>query len=292
TAVRRSNACTRQHAALPDRSGRGAQWARPAQPGAQGGPVPGAQTSGLIRLWCVGPKLLSMSIDFSVSEITDANLTGADLREALAHPLDGPWRFTRCDLSDADLKDTDLTGAVCTDCRLDRARLERAVPEGVVLTGGEAAGAVFAHSDCTDAGFERVDLANTRWQGALLTDTSFTGCRMTGAALTSLRGIGYTIAQCNLMLAQCKGIDLSGQNLEGLRMDEADLSGADLSNTVWVESRLREVSWVGASFAGADLRGADLGQPTLAQAGQLRGATITPAQAGMLLGGLGIMVAQ
>ncbi|HIY42326.1 MAG TPA: pentapeptide repeat-containing protein [Candidatus Nocardiopsis merdipullorum] len=56
-----------------------------------------------------------MSIDFSVSEITDANLTGADLREALAHPLDTPWVFTRCDLSDADLKDTDLTGAVFTD---------------------------------------------------------------------------------------------------------------------------------------------------------------------------------
>jgi len=149
-----------------------------------------------------------------------------------------------------------------------------------VFTGGGAAGAVFAHTDCTDAGFERADLANTRRQGALLTDTSFTGCRMTGAALTSLRGIGYTIAQC-------KGIDLSGQNLEGLRTDEVDLSGADLNNTVWVESRLREVSWAGASFAGADLRGADLGEPTLAQAGHLRGATITPAQAGILLGGWG-----
>ena len=66
---------------------------------------------------------------------------------------------------------------------------------------------------------------------------------MIGAALTSLRGSG-TLAQCNLM-AHAR-IDLSGQNLEGLRMDEADLSGADLSSTVWVESRLREVSWVGA----------------------------------------------
>src|SRR5699024_12251156 len=106
----------------------------------------------------------------------------------------------------AALADTEPARAAFTAGRPARAHLDRAVLEGVAFTGGGAAGAVFAHSDCTDAGFERVDLANTRWQGALLTDTSFTGCRMTGAALTSLRGIGYTIAQCNLMLAQCKEI--------------------------------------------------------------------------------------
>jgi uncharacterized protein YjbI with pentapeptide repeats len=113
---------------------------------------------------------------------------------------------------------------------------------------------------------------------------------MTGAGLTSLRGIGYTFAHCNLMLARCKGLVLRGQTLEGLRMDEADLSGADLRETVWAQSRLRGANLVGARLAGADLRGADLGEPTLEQAGHLRGASIGPGQAGAILAALGIAV--
>jgi uncharacterized protein YjbI with pentapeptide repeats len=103
--------------------------------------------------------------------------------------------------------------------------------------------------------------------------------------------VGYTFDHCNLMLARCKGIDLRGRVLEGLRLDEADLAAADLRETVWVESRLRGASLIGARLAGADLRGADLGELTVEQAQYLRGAMIGPAQARLLLGALGITLA-
>ena len=49
-------------------------------------------------------------------------------------------------------------------------------------------------------------------------------------------------------------------------------------------------TWVAADFRGADLRGADLGEPTLQEAGALRGASIGPGQAGTLLAALGLTV--
>ena len=62
------------------------------------------------------------------------------------------------------------------------------------------------------------------------------------------------------------------------------------AETVWVESRLRGANLTNARLAGADLRGADLGEPGLDQAGYLRGAGISPAQAGAILASLGITV--
>ena len=46
----------------------------------------------------------------------------------------------------------------------------------------------------------------------------------------------------------------------------------------------------GSRFEGADLRGADLGGLKLVDAGLFRGATISPRQAGELLGGLGLII--
>lgn len=52
-----------------------------------------------------------MNTDFSVPEITDTNLVGADLRKTLADPLPAPRVFTRCDLRGADLGEPALDQA-------------------------------------------------------------------------------------------------------------------------------------------------------------------------------------
>jgi uncharacterized protein YjbI with pentapeptide repeats len=53
---------------------------------------------------------------------------------------------------------------------------------------------------------------------------------------------------------------------------------------------LRDANVVGARFEKADLRGADLGGLRLIDAALFRGATISPEQAGQLLGELGLKV--
>jgi hypothetical protein len=70
----------------------------------------------------------------------------------------------------------------------------------------------------------------------------------------------------------------------------AVLAGADLRDTVWIDSRLRGAELRAAEFDGADLRGADLGEFPLQDAHRLAGATISAIQAAVILGQLGIVV--
>jgi uncharacterized protein YjbI with pentapeptide repeats len=86
------------------------------------------------------------------------------------------------------------------------------------------------------------------------------------------------------------GISLRGQELDGLRMDDAVLSGADLRDTVWTDSRLRGAVLRATELDGADLRGADLGDFSWQDAQLLSGATISADQASKLLAQLGIVV--
>ena len=59
---------------------------------------------------------------------------------------------------------------------------------------------------------------------------------------------------------------------------------------VFEECSLRDASMAGSRFDGADLRGADIGGLRLVDASLFRGATLSRAQAGELLGELGLKV--
>ncbi len=79
--------------------------------------------------------------------------------------------------------------------------------------------------------------------------------------------------------------------LQQLDFFEADLSGCDFREAVFVGGSLRNAHLKLTRFDGADLREADIGGLKLVDAKLFRGATISLNQAAVLLGELGITVA-
>ena len=79
--------------------------------------------------------------------------------------------------------------------------------------------------------------------------------------------------------------------LNQLNFSEADLSGSDFREAVFIGGSLRNAHLKLARFEGADLREADIGGLKLLDARLFKGATISFNQAADLLGELGITVA-
>ncbi|HEY2204299.1 MAG TPA: pentapeptide repeat-containing protein [Pseudonocardia sp.] len=236
-----------------------------------------------------------MSPDPAVVEGLD--LTGARLADdagPLARTASGrPPTLRRCTLAEADLTGLDLSGVLFEHCVLDRATLRDCVLDRARFRGGSAVGARFSEAELTDAELIDLDLSGARFDHALLADTRFTGCRMLGAALTPLRGLAVTFVldRCNLQLADLSDTALRGLRVTGSDLSEADLRGADLREAVFVDCRLRNTDLGHTRLTGADLRGADLGLLTEDSPRQLRGATISAAQAAEICTVLGLTVA-
>ncbi|MFC7588813.1 pentapeptide repeat-containing protein [Nonomuraea antimicrobica] len=113
---------------------------------------------------------------------------------------------------------------------------------------------------------------------------------MIGASLTGSRGTGFKVSRSNLTLANLGGCSLRGEVVEGVRFDDADLSGCDFTEATLSDCRLRGTRLLGAKFAKADLRGADLGEPDDAKLRAFAGAIINQAQANAILAARGITV--
>jgi uncharacterized protein YjbI with pentapeptide repeats len=79
--------------------------------------------------------------------------------------------------------------------------------------------------------------------------------------------------------------------LQQLDFSEADLSGCDFRDAVFVGGSLRNAHLQLTRFEGADLREADIGGLKLVGARRFRGATLSLNQAAALQGELGITLA-
>ena len=79
--------------------------------------------------------------------------------------------------------------------------------------------------------------------------------------------------------------------LRQLDFSDADLSGCDFRDTIFLGGSLRNAHLKLTRFDGADLREVDLGGLKLFDAKLFRGATISHKQASELLGELGLSVA-
>lgn len=203
--------------------------------------------------------------DFSI-RFADVDFSGTDLSRLPLEHCD----FQRCILIGATFLAAQLEGSTWTNCR-----------------GGEA---IFESAKLQDAVFTNCDLNNTRWQRAKLSHAHFTGCKLTGANLSYCDTLGLTFSETLLRSAFMRGISFSKTTLENLDFTDADLTDADFRDAVFEGGSLAHARIRGARFAGADLRGADLSGFNLGDAKLFKGATISRAQASMLLSDLGVSV--
>jgi fluoroquinolone resistance protein len=170
-------------------------------------------------------------------------------------------------------------------------------------------GCEFHHVDLTEAWsrgaiFEECVFGNVRFNASRHTDSAFlrctfkrcnlfeaefTGCKLTGSVfhqstLRPLRVIGGDWSFVGL-----PGADLRGITMQGVRMREVDLTGANCVDAVLADVDLSGAQLHSAKFVRCDLRGSDLAalDPTTVE---LTDAVITAAQAVVIAQALGLQV--
>src|SRR3546814_12651924 len=95
------------------------------------------------------------------------------------------------------------------------------------------------------------------------------------------------IEETLLINALLPGFSFRNDRLRKVDFSQADLRKCDFRQAVFELCSLRDANMAGSRFDGADLRGADIGGLRLIDASLFRGATISRAQAGVLLSELG-----
>ncbi len=148
------------------------------------------------------------------ADLEDANLEGADLRDAdlqYANLEDADLRGANlrgANLQYADLRDADLRGA-----NLRGANLRDADLRGANLEGADLRGANLQYADLEGADLQRADLRDADLRSADL--------RSADLRVTDLRG-------ADLRGANLRVTDLEGANLRGADLRDADLRSANL----------------------------------------------------------------
>jgi uncharacterized protein YjbI with pentapeptide repeats len=139
------------------------------------------------------PRADLQQAGFQRSDLTGANLAGAKLNKA---------SFTLADLSNADLADATLSEAQCYRATLKNASFRHAVLRAAVLQEVKAVNADLMVADLSDA-------------DCLMAD--FSGANLSGANLTGAR----------LERSVLKGVNLSLARLDGANLTETDFSDSN-----------------------------------------------------------------
>ncbi len=202
----------------------------------------------------------------------------------------GPQHLIDCDLEEADLSRLDLTEWTFERCGLRHTDFTGARLDGTKWLSCKGATANFSGAVLTDALFQSSDFNNASFRGATLASAMIRGCKLTGADLSDAKSLNLRLEETLAISARMPSLGFRKQTLLRVDFSQADLRKCDFRATVFEECSLRDAHVVGAHFENADLRGADLGGFRLTDASLFRGATISRAQAGQLLGELGLKV--
>ena len=168
------------------------------------------------------------------ADLTGANLSGMDLREArLMHVKLNGADLRGIDLQDAYLSWADLRGANLGGADLRNTNFSGARLSGVTFRRADLRGAIFIEANLKEVSFVQAQLQNTKFDWASLFDATFYAANLESA---SLRGVDL-----------CKA-DLRRANLTNSLLVNTDFSGADLSDVNLT------AAWCGSTvFANVDL---------------------------------------
>ena len=169
-------------------------------------------TSGSETLSLIAQKYTSLSGNQTGDNLTNADLSGADLRMV---------NFTGATLTGATLTNADLTGATLTNANLvgadlSGATLHNATGGGADLRGADLVGANLHNTDLTSATLTGADLAGATVHNANLTDATLIGADLIGAdfSAATLTGAIFPL-QLSLLGASASGLDVTGDVTDG-----------------------------------------------------------------------------
>ena len=224
-------------------------------------------------------------------DVADMSFAGLDLRRAVSDsPGAIPRTFQRCDFRECSLAGLDLTGVTFDCCVFDEADISGADLENSSWLAGSGLKLQAVGARANGARFERCTMIGADWSQASLAGARFKGVRLAGASFARARLRDTSFEDCQLIAADMRNISFHRQTLRHVDFSDANLAGSDLRDATLDGCRLRGVKLTGAQCAGADLRGSDLGALAAADCIALRGAIISPEQAGEIVRGLGLLV--
>ena len=189
--------------------------------------------------------------DLSYADLREADLRGADLGKVVLADAD----LTGADLTDANLREADLGGAKLRDTKLRQAALTRAD-----LSGSDLHQTDLTRADLYRVDLSGVDLRQTNLTGAKLFAAKLSDVNLSGADLTGIDRLG--LHGTNLGAAVCRQANLSGTSLSGADLFETDFRGANLREADFYRAVFRETQ-----LEGADLTAAQLGNTLFVDVG-------------------------
>ena len=198
-----------------------------------------------------------------------ANLSDADLPEALAGANLSEGDLTGANLRGANLRGADLSGADLIDASISQASLP-----GANLNRANLSGAALAGADLREAGLSRANLRGANLGVANLAGANLSEADLTGALLSRADLRGADLHGASLVEARLFSANLSGANLSAALLFMANLGGADLRGANLRGANLSVAHLFSANLSGADLAGANLESAILMDA-DLTGADLT-----------------
>jgi uncharacterized protein YjbI with pentapeptide repeats len=186
-------------------------------------------------------------LDLSGEELTDANLSGADLSDADLRRanLFGAKLF-RTDLSGADLSDADLRRANLFGAKLFRANLT-----GALLTGSDMSHANLEFANLSDAVLV-CNLEHAYLGGANLSRANLTGANLSRADLSSADLTGANLSRAELSYAILDSADLTSANLTGANLSSTSFRSAKLERASFRGTRSLADIWADVDLASAE----------------------------------------
>ena len=217
------------------------------------------------------------SVDLAGIDFDDASFVGADLAHANLGGASVDGNVAGANLSGTNLGSAYLAGvssgnltgkpsALPANWRLVDGYLigPDAELRGANLTGVDLAGADLHMTDFTGSNLTDADLAGANLSNAGLGQTTLTGANLSGADFVKI--VSFSIIGTPAALPQHWA--LRGGYLLGPQvfLDQADLSGVNLSGLDLAGAFLEGCSFTSVDLSGTNLRGADLSGSTIAKA--------------------------
>jgi fluoroquinolone resistance protein len=172
--------------------------------------------------------------------------------------------YTRCAFSHIDLTEASSRGSLFTECTFGNVR--------------------FNASRHADSAFLRCTFKRCNFFEAEFVDCKMTGSMFHQSTLRPLRVTGGDWSFVGL-----PGADLRGIAVQGVRMREVDLTGANCADAVFTDVDLSGAQLHSAKFTRSDLRGSDLTALDPATV-ELTGAVISSTQAIVIVQALGLEI--
>lgn len=182
-----------------------------------------------------------------------------------------------------------IFASIFTDCTFDAEIAENVCLKETIIKNTTFHDTAFRRADIEDARFENCDLSNMDFSNASFNRVEFIDCKLLGANFgeSSLRSV--SICRCNAGYANFRFSHWNGVNIE-----ESALCFTDFQFSRFIAVRLMNTDLREGQLSGTKLDGIDLSTCNISGLGvrieDLKGVAVSPVQAVMLSGLMGVVV--